>query len=550
MNSIIKKICQLAKSGEREIQFSALRVLAHLNVRDREAIRLLGEMLQKVSDSGLRDLILDISAKTGLLAYLPYLIACLSDVSFNREKVIHAITSLGANTIPALEKRYPKASDYEKQSILMVFARIPTRKSINLLVNTLLDNQQVERLKLVCGLLKEPIEHLQRSDRAWLKRLLLHQMKRPQVKKNNTLLVSHLILLGYLRDPSTKTLLLKLLNESADFFVKKYALIALAQLQLAGKGHEDVFKGLIPTLSHPDYPNIVKNAISVLERFEISKKMQAEISKLLENPHSSVRSFALSKLGTFESGENVATLIGYLDSGDHRIKDAAQNSLEKMPKAAKVLLGEFEKSNNPDKMNQIISILKHHKNYFTTTVARRLFVKMEKLLKDSHQIYRLYLILVRSINPDFLYKEVLGRCARLKKKNKWAQVIQYLGFLEGSFLFNDQARFELAVARIKDSKKDYFGNYRDQNQGLLLLQALVKTNGPKLYKQVLKEKALDTEDRYYVGFHFAEKLFELKEFGTKILKTLARGRSRIARLAKRKLAMVGSGSSVGVLAVA
>ena len=540
MNPILKKICQFAKSGDRDIQLASLRVLARLNAKDREVVAILGEILQKTTDLGLRDFILEIPIQTGDLRYLPYILPCLSDVSYQRDKVIQAISNMGQTAIPHLEKRYPKALEYEKESILKIFGKIPSRKSGALLLATLSDNQQLDKLKLICALLKEHITHFKEADRRWLKKTLLKQASNAKVKKHEQTLVSCLILLGYFRDPSLKSFFVRTLNGSTDLFVKKYALLALLQLGLSGKGHDELLRDLLPTLNHSDFPNIVKNAISILERLDLQKKSQKDITKLLENLHPSVRSFALSKLGTFDSGENVTTLIGYLDSPDHRIREAAKSSLERMPKAAKSLLARFEASTQINQMNQIIEVLKQHKKFFTPAHCRRLFLKIEKMLRSSNEICRVYLLLLRSANPDFLYKEVLKKVARFKKKKKWDAIIQYISFLEGSFLFNQEARYELAIARLKASKQDFSITQREQNPGLLLLQGLLKSNPEIVYKQLLKEKALDRKDRYYLGFHFSEKSFELRELGIKLLKAISKSRDKVGKQAKQKLGMLAA----------
>lgn len=540
MNPILKKICQFAKSGERDIQVASLRVLARLDAKDREVVALLGEILQKTADLGLRELVLDIPLKTGDIRYLPYIIPCLSDVSYQREKVIQAISTMGLVAIPQLEKRYAKALEYEKESILRILGKIPSRKSCVVLLAALSDNQQIDKLKLICALLKEHVTAFKKADRLWLKKALLKQASKAQIKRHEQILVSCLILLGYLRDPSLKSFFVKTLNGSPDLFVKKYALLALLQLGLVGKGHDDLLKNLLPTLNHSDFPNIVKNTISILERLDIQKKSQKEITKLLENPHPSVRSFALSKLGTFDSGENVTMLIGYLDSPDHRIREAAKSSLERMPKAAKSLLKRFESSTQINQMNQVIEVLKQHKKFFTPVLCRKLFLKIEKMLRSSNEICRMYLLLLRSANPDFLYKEVLQKVAGFKKKKKWESVIQYISFLEGSFLFNQDARYELAIARLKASKQDFTITYREQNPGLSLLQGLLKSNPDVVYKQLVKEKALDKKDRYYLGFHFSEKSFELRELGIKFLKSVSKSRDKIGKQAKQKLVMLAA----------
>jgi len=541
MNTMIRKILQLAKGTDREMQISAVRVIAELGVRDRQAIRILCELLNKSTDPVVKDLILDSPIKNPNPAYLNHLVGCLSDVSLNREKMVRAVSGLGSGSIPLLERRYSKAMDYEKKIILTCLSRIQNRKAIKLLLKALLDSRDVEHLKYVCSLFRSRIEQFSKAERRWFKTALTQFMQKTQVKQQSLAFTSCLILLGTLCDPSTKRLLLKISQTAKDLMVRKHALTALAQLNLRGKGHDDLIKGLLPILNDPDYPNIVRNALSVLERCDFPKRLQAKVSHLLENSHPAVRGFALSKLGTFDSKENVTTLIRYMNTGDFRIREAARASLEKMPRAVLALLAEFENSKDSEKSNTITSILKFHRKSFKPAQCRKLFMKMDKLFGQNNVQYRQYLSLLRNVHPDFLYRMALGKYKTLKKKKKWEQAINYLTLLEGSFLFTTDVRYEMAICRIKVSKQDFSSMSRDQDKGLLLLQGLVKSIGPHLHKRVMKESCLNPNEKYYVGFHFSERLFELREFGVKILISLHKSkRGGIGKLAKRKLEAVGA----------
>ncbi len=59
-------------------------------------------------------------------------------------------------------------------------------------------------------------------------------------------------------------------------------------------------------------------------------------------------------------------------------------------------------------------------------------------------------------------------------------------------------------------------------------------------KRLLKEKALTPQDRYFIGFHFAEKSFDLREFGLKLLKTLSKSKNKLGRQARQKVGMLST----------
>lgn len=551
MNPIVKKICNLIKSQDRDTQVAAIRVLSELGVRDQGSIKLVGEAIQHSQTSALKEMLLEIPLRTPFRGYLNYLIPCLTDANINREKIVTAIAAIGAPAVPVLKKRYPKASEFEKRAILIVFSRIHDRHALELLIESLLDSREVEHLKFVCGLLKDPIERFAKADRRKIRQLLIRFFKRAQTKKNNTVLVSALILLGYLQDAAVKSLLLGLVRHTKDVFILKYTLIALAKLNLAGKQHDDALQTILPVLAHEDFPNVVKNALGVIQNLEIPKRLQPQISKLLESTHPSVRSFALSKLGTFDSKENVTTLISYLGSADFRIREAAKNSLEKMPRAVPALMQAFEAAGQEDQGEQIIAILKNHRSSFKPAMCKRLFTQLDKRFRAKDDKFRRYGTLLKAVNPDYLYKAVLGVFSRFKRNRKWAEALGYLNLLHGSFLYNSEVRYESALMYLKLGKNDFTNTAREQHQGLQLLQALVKNEAEGLYKRLLKERSLTTQDLYFIGFHCTERLFEVREFGVKLLKYVMKRApsSEAGRLAKRKLATIGSSSHAGINSV-
>ncbi|PIQ87257.1 MAG: hypothetical protein COV74_01680 [Candidatus Omnitrophica bacterium CG11_big_fil_rev_8_21_14_0_20_45_26] len=547
MQPVIKKICNLINAESLELQLAAIRVLAELQVRDPQVVQLIGQRIKKASSPQLRVALLEIVAKTPVTAYLPHLIDALQSSEMQRDRIVSIMTQMGPGAVPYLRKAYKKVTYQTKQAILDVFARLKSREAIDFLLMALLDQSNFEHLRYVCSLLRPILAQAERKNRSWLRTRIVRFVNRTDVKKNASVLTSGIILMGYLGDVSFKKNLLKFIATNRELGVRKFALISLSLLPLEKKGNEDVIKALFPLLHHDDFSNIVKNAIATLEKQTLPEKYKKQLTKLLESHHPSVRSFALSKLGTYDSKENVSTLTRYLDSNDFRIRDAAKSSLEKMSRAVPALLIQFDHASGPEKASQIIHILQSHKIYFKKRAACQSIVKRaEKLVKQNNEQYKRYFALLKAVNPDYLYTYVMTSVKAFQRKKKWDQALFYLNQIEGSVLFNEEARFAYMVNLLKRSKQDLSSAYRDQDKGLLMLQSMVKSAGASFAKRIQKEKAFDPKDKYYIGFHFSEKLFDLREFGIQVLKQLAKGNTTLGRLAKKKLSIVGSLSAAAV----
>ena len=113
-------------------------------------------------------------------------------------------------------------------------------------------------------------------------------------------------------------------------------------------------------------------------------------------------------------------------------------------------------------------------------------------------------------------------------------------------LFTHEAKWELMVAYLKNSAKDVSQVSRNNDRALSMILGGVKAGDKDLVKRLMKEKALNPQDIYYVGFHFSEKLFAEKEFGVNLLKALIKKgpRTQVGIQAKKRLQTVGTASAI------
>ena len=96
----------------------------------------------------------------------------------------------------------------------------------------------------------------------------------------------------------------------------------------------------------------------------------------------------------------------------------------------------------------------------------------------------------------------------------------------------------MIVIHLKNSAKDVALLYRNNDMCLSLFESLIKTSDIALLKRIKAERVLDAEDFFYLGFHFSEKLFELREFGLDIIKLLVKRYPRSKVTTKAKITLL------------
>src|SRR5262249_17008379 len=106
---------------------------------------------------------------------------------------------------------------------------------------------------------------------------------------------------------------------------------------------------------------------------------------------------------------------------------------------------------------------------------------------------------------------------------------------------DDDARFLAAVIGLKASGKDLLRAARSTDPALSQLLALLGAGFP-LFARLRKERDLDPEELFYVGFNFIESSDpDEKDFGGELLAHLVTQspRSKLAKSAKNKLRLAG-----------
>ena len=127
-----------------------------------------------------------------------------------------------------------------------------------------------------------------------------------------------------------------------------------------------------------------------------------------------------------------------------------------------------------------------------------------------------------------------------KQAKKWDQAVICLRRLIHSNSFDEETRYELSICNLKLSPKELGRQIRQEDHALRGLQGLIRSTSFNLLDRLRKERLLDANDFYYVGFHFGEGRPQEKAFGEALLEHVAKKwpSTKAGKAARSKLKLV------------
>ena len=141
-------------------------------------------------------------------------------------------------------------------------------------------------------------------------------------------------------------------------------------------------------------------------------------------------------------------------------------------------------------------------------------------------------------------EQLEAKALELRKKKKYAGAISYYHLLAQDPACSEETRFELAATGLKQSMRALSPDDRNNDPALHQFARLLQNPAFDLIGHVAKAKWLDTDDLFYLGFHFAEQTHRAQEFGKQVLEIVCKRspKSDLGKQAKRKLKSEARGS--------
>ena len=352
-------------------------------------------------------------------------------------------------------------------------------------------------------------------------------------------------LLGYVGDPGSIRHLLAFAGGRHKPEVRAAALASLRRplSHLDAKKRDKTALDVIPFLDDED-ATVAREALGTLQSIPLPDAAAKELLKLASSSrHAETRRFAVERVGQADVGaREAAELIAKLEAPDAAVRDAAARSLQRLEAAAVPLVKALVTADSADRVRRLAGILRAHSIKLSPALRESLAARAMDLLDDGDPLAEPMLEVLRAADPALYVEKLTTRAEKLRKQKKFAEAWALLRPMARSGLaLDDDARYLAAVIGLKASGKDLLRAARTTDPALSQLVTLLGRGFP-LAARLRKERDLEPDDLFYVGFNFVESLDpDEKDFGGELLDHLVEkhGRTKLGKSARNKLKLAG-----------
>jgi len=537
VDATLKAITGLVSAPDVELRCAALLVLTELKVTDDRVIAVVGDALN-AKNAVVRDFAVGyfehVRPRDGVGHLLPLLD---SQEDGLRERVGAILAGYGQAAVAAVKKLVRDAPRRRLHAIITLCAQVRTTAALDLLFD-LMAGEDFENNRGACDAVIATVPALDARARGDL--FARTDALAGQAKGQRTALVAASKLFGALADPKARRRLFAMLGKDEPQVVRTHALAALVQCLRGQKLTAGEIQTLLPLLDEDDETGVLRPTIHLLEDQTLDRGYLSQLNRLAESPQPLVKRFAVHKLGGFESGAVVKSLIGYLTDDSYARRDQATASLKTLPAARAALMKEFLACDDERKAWTLADILLVHDRSWKRDLLDGLWERLQTALEErDDRLYTAYFHFLNALDAEALGNLVRARADRLRKSKAFAVAAKWLGLLKDSPAFDAEAQFALAVAELKSHRHGLAPAVRRHDAALELLSSLARSAFPA-GERLRKERALTPEELFYVAFNFAEGGPDDKALARELLQHLAakHGRTKVGKAAKNKLRLL------------
>jgi HEAT repeat protein len=550
MDRTIRTICGMLQSPDGMRRCAAAMTLGELGAKDAAVVRALGEALRDANQL-LTRYILEAFESLNSRAVVPYVLPLLDaeDVE-TKLRAASIIAQSGGAMVKELRRQFEKANPQQRRVLVDILARIHNREAMQIILDSLFD-PDFELVKESCQAVRRHINDATPKDRLALHKQVVKFMKSSPVKKNDRVLTSCLLLVGYIGAPDARNILLKYSTSRNLGYIRRNALIGLSGLALTGAAANAVGRQMFKYLAENDAA-IVQLALDIIEKLPLTGPLESQWRKLLKSKHSSVRAFAARKLAANDNPATNRLMMTLLAHSDTQVSEIAAGALARHKKATKLLLAALSRERKAENTWRLAKILKPHSESVDKPSRKKFATIAARELQAGNPRSEALFYFLRNIDPKQVDGVLRDVGLKFKKAKKWGKAVECLKQLARAESFDRELRFDLSVCNLKQSAKELAPHLRAEDPALRGFQALLADRGFKLLDRLKKEKALDASDLFYTGFHFSEGTGDEQKFGRALLEHVAKRwpATKDGKAAKNKLKLAAQPPAVTATPVA
>jgi hypothetical protein len=243
-------------------------------------------------------------------------------------------------------------------------------------------------------------------------------------------------------------------------------------------------------------------------------------------------------MGAFSTPATVRTLVEQLGDPDYRRRDVAANSLRKIPEARAVLIKELLTCDDASKAWSIAELLPSFEGKWRQDTLELLWKRLQAALAADERIQTAFLHVLKQADANYTRDQLAAQGARLVKGKKYKEAVAFLTPLKDFVEIEPENKFQLAVAQLK-LHSHTLASHR-HHPAAELFADLYRNSAYPLFEALRKEKSLDPEEVFSLGFNFIERPGEERTLGKDLLEHIASRfpRNKIGKSAKNKLKLL------------
>jgi HEAT repeat protein len=547
--SDIDKIVGLLSNEAVERRIAAAIVLGELRAKGPAVVDALASTL----DTGIAllqrhalEALARLGAKRAVPKILPLLGARDDEV---RRAAVAALVSMGDDVLPTLRARNASASGDEKRSIDAVLAALGGRDAFEALLDGLAASD-AEAAKAAALAVRQRVKDADgRQRRSYFAQVQRFLEKAARRGASPGAIAAGVKILGYLEDGRAIPALLEFTKREGNAPpVRQEALIALRFL--LGKGSDaktvDAVVGALVDAAQDTDRALAQTALHTLAGVPIPAEAMRQVEKLVTHADLERARFAMEMLGRQEGRESARLLVQVIaTTSDRRRAELAAACLRAndpsrpdasavRPEAVAPLAKALLEAPDADRAWLLRSVLRPSASKTSPVVRKQLLDVALKRLGSGQGHWEPLLSAVRDADAR-APMEALRTLAQKLKKTDQEKALAVLRVLCHGEATTDEDRYSLAAAELGRSSRDTRAAVRASSEALRLFGALLD-RGADVAAMLRKDRTLELEDLYFVGFHFAE---EKHPLGEELLRLIVErgGRAKVAKMAKSKLAL-------------
>jgi len=537
MDALLQKLLNLVAKGSVEQRCAALLVLAALKLDNAQVAKAVSAAIAQPNPV-LKDFALRYFEEVKPNSALPLFAGLLDDPDKDtHERAVRFLSQSGPAAVPPVLQFASGASRPGQINAARVLCALRGKAAFKGLLQMLVAGTD-EFNKTICDLMTPALRELDAKEQEQLYGEVETLAAKLDPKEHRPAAVSAMRLMGQLGRAEARRWLLKFVTPEHHHTLRAHALVALLRCLRDHDLRKEEYAKLFPLLEEAEYSEVTRLTIDLLDAHELPEDSRSLLSRLLDSPHPDMQKFALRKMGDFSTPATVRTLIEQLGDPDYRKRDVAANSLRKIPEARAALLRELTACDDASKAWSIAELLPSFEGKWRQDVLIALWKRLHAAINAEDRIQTAFLQVLKLADANYSYQQLAGEAAKLAKAKKFKEAVAFLALLKEFSEFKSEDKFRLALAQLKLHAHTLATNRH--HPAVDLLADLHRNSAYPLFEALKKDRALEAEDLFNLGFSFVERHGDERSLGKDLLEYVATKfpRNKVGKNAKNKLKLI------------